>query len=263
MSVFFGRLEFLTVGCLFGEVSKDHIYLSSGSSIKESIEKLDSPVEESMKWNVLTTCKKNRVFRHPRLLQNYLRKQASLNCGIANTIFARKGFRSCNPLNIAKNNFSGLASLVLKVAALNNLTEEGEHNNIYTQLKAPALPEHKEDISFSDLNDMHELISALKEKEENKDSAVLKALEELINGHREGQLPQSSVDGTLPTSIYKKYIAGRCNTINQATIKKILLNKFSAPVPSIGCFARTRPTKEKENWLLKNRYVFSNFFFFT
>lgn len=74
MSLFFGRLEFLVVGCLFGEITNDHVHSSLGSSMKEIMEKLDSPVEEDMDWNILLACNSHEVFNYPCLLQNYSRK---------------------------------------------------------------------------------------------------------------------------------------------------------------------------------------------
>ncbi|KAG1464952.1 hypothetical protein G6F56_004979 [Rhizopus delemar] len=217
MVLLYGRFEFLVTGGIYGNIHDGCLksFLGASLNVKTSIDE----DEASPTIYILESPLSDNIYREERLLQNYSRRAACYKWGIRSTRFAIKGFGTLNSLYIDTIPLERAGSLILRCLAYNKFTttdQEQLMGDIYaaTVTYSIEIRRDTDDIVFLEL---------LQQKCNVKFSVVVRAAVKLIKGLKDSHNPQTIMDGTLATSMFKDIASYRCTVIHN---QKILNETF-------------------------------------
>jgi hypothetical protein len=207
--ILYGRFEFLVTGGIYSNTKDHHLRSFLGSSFK-----IKSTIDEDCKTSIYILGSPCDIHKEERLLQNYSRRAANYKWGLRSKRFMVKGFGTLNPLYTNITPLERAGSLVLKCLAYNEFTENDRElmlNHIYeaTASYSISIDRGTDDIMF--LNSLQPLCNT-------KFKVIISAAIKLINGSKRSHKPQTVVDGTLATSVFKDVVSYRCNVVHNSKV---------------------------------------------
>lgn len=212
MIILQGRAELLVTGGILGCSKNDNMNFFLGANLKFK-KHIDSSSEQYV-YILQESLPDTRIIKEERLLQNYSRRGANYKWALRSFRFCEKGFRTTNPLYVCTTNLETAASVILKCLAYNTFTTEDQDillNIIHEASATYSLnaPRIANDLTYLEL---------LKQNCYAKFTIVINATIQLINVLSLSYSPQSSINGTLATSLYSDAVGYRCTMLNDSRV---------------------------------------------